>query len=83
MRIFAFFAWGIALFYAYTAVDATRSGVVSPMRGDTSVELRKEDPNSGYSRNVAARWIIASGFVILGIATYVLAGHFEKLNAKK
>jgi hypothetical protein len=83
MRLFAFVCYGITLFYCYTAVETMRTGVATPLRGKTEVEHRRDDAASNYSKYLFARWMIAGGFAVLGVAIQILARHFEKLEAKR
>ncbi len=53
------------------------------MRGETSVEHRRDDPNSKYSRYLAARWMLAGGLAAVGVVMGALAGKFEKLEDEK
>lgn len=82
MRLFAILCFGAAVFYGYTAVEAMRTGVATPLRGDTSVLHRRDDPKSNYSKYLLARWLAAGGFVALGVVMHVFAARFDKLNAK-
>jgi hypothetical protein len=83
MRFFAILCYGIALFYGYMAVEDMRKGTSTPLRGDTTVMHRKDDPNSNYGKYLAARWLLAGGFAVLGIAMRIFAAKFEALDAKK
>ena len=80
MRLFASLCFAVALFYGWTAVDAMRSGVTTPMRGDTSAEHRRDDAASSYSKYLAARWLFAGGFIALGVVMNVFASRFEKME---
>ena len=80
MRLFAMLCFAVAFFYGWTAVDAMRSGVATPMRGDTSVEHRRDDPQSSYGKYLAARWLFAGGFMALGVVMNVFAARFEKME---
>ncbi len=80
MRIFATLCFAIALFYGWAAVDTMRRGVATPLRGDTSVEHRRDDPQSSYTKYLAARWLFAGGFIALGVVMNVFAGRFEKME---
>ena len=74
------FCYAAALFYFGTAVQAIRTGSVAPMSGNTSVEHRRDDPESKFSRLLFARWMIGGGLLAMGILVNVLAGRFEKLE---
>ena len=80
MRLFSIFCFAIALYYGWNAVDTMRSGVAYPLRGDTSKEHRRDDPQSNYTKYLAARWLMAGGFVLLGGALRFFAGRMEKLE---
>ena len=80
MRLFAIICYAIAIYYGYTAVETTRSGVAYALRGDTSIPQRKADPGSRYQKYLLARWLFAGGFVALGAVMQVFAGRFEKLE---
>ena len=80
MRLFGLVCFAIAAFYGYTAVDAMRTGVVSPLAGDTSAEHRRDDPASSFRKLMAARWLFAGGFVAVGFVMHIFAGRFEKLE---
>ncbi len=82
MRLFALICFGAAFFYAYTAVEAMRSGATTPLQGDTSALQRRDDPASRYPKILLARWMMAGGFVAVGVVMYLFAARFEKLNAK-
>jgi hypothetical protein len=82
MRLFALLCYGAAIFYGYTAVEAMRTGVASPLRGDTDALHRRDDPKSNYSKYLLARWLATGGFVALGVVMQVFAARFDKLNAK-
>lgn len=79
MRLFAIFCYALALFYGWTAVETMRSGVARPL-GSAAAEHRRDDPESRYQRYLAARWLYASGFVVLGVVMQIFAGRFEKLE---
>jgi len=81
VRLFAICCFAIALIYGWTAVDTMRAGVARALIGDTSVEHRRDDPNSRYQRYLLARWLFAGGFAALGAVMQVLAGQFEKLDS--
>jgi hypothetical protein len=83
MRLFAFVCYGVTIFYCYTAVEIMRTGIATPMRGDTKVEHRRDDPASKYSKYLLARWLIAGGFAVLGVAMQIFARHFEKHETKR
>ena len=83
MRLYAIFCYAAALFYFGTAVQAIRTGSVAPMSGNTSVEHRRDDPQSKFSRLLFARWMIGGGLLAMGILVNVLAGRFEKLEQSK
>jgi len=82
MRLFALICFGVAIFYGYTAVEAMRTGVTTPIRGDTSVLHRRDNPQSNYQKYLLARWLASGGFVALGVVMYVFSARFDKLNAK-
>ncbi len=67
------------MFYGWTAVDAVRTGTVRALGGDSSIEHRRDDPQSRFSRYMAARWLYCGGFAALGVVMLVFAGRFEKL----
>ena len=69
------------MFYGWTAVDAMRTGVVQPMGGASSIEQRREDPQSRYQRHLLARWLFCGGFAALGVVMHLFAGRFEKLGS--
>ena len=69
------------MFYGWIAVDAMRTGVARATVGDSSVEHRRDDPQSKYQRTLFARWLSCGGFVALGIVMQVIAGRFEKLES--
>jgi len=69
------------MFYGWTAVDAMRTGVVRPLGGSSSVEQRRDDPQSKFQRYLLARWLYCGGFVALGAVMQVFAGRFEKLES--
>lgn len=77
------FCYAAALFYFGTAVQAIRTGTVAPMSGNTSVEHRRDDPESRFSRLLFARWMIGGGLLAMGILVNVLAGRFEKLEQSR
>ena len=77
MRLFAIFCFAVALFYGWTVVDAMRTGVTYPLGGQSSVEQRRDDPQSRYQRHLAARWLFATGFAALGVVMQVFAGRLE------
>lgn len=83
MRLYAMFCFAGAVFYCGLAIQIMRTGVATPMRGETSVEHRRDDPNSKYSRYLAARWMLAGGLAAVGVVMGALAGKFEKLEDKK
>jgi hypothetical protein len=83
MRLFAILCYGITIFYGYTAVEVMRTGTATPLRGDTSVLHRRDDPASNYHKYLFARWMIAGGFAVLGVAMQIFARYFEKLDAKR
>jgi hypothetical protein len=83
MRLFAFCCYIIAAFYAYTAIDSMRRGIVYPMSGNTSVPAMREDANSPYAKYLAARWLIAAGFILSGAVMQYFASRFDKLDAPK
>jgi hypothetical protein len=83
VRLYAMFCYAGALFYFGTAVQAMRTGSVAPMSGNTTIEHRKDDPESKYSRLLFARWLIGGGLAAMGILVNVLAGRFEKLEQGK
>ena len=80
MRFFSIFCFVIALYYGWNAVDTMRSGVAYPLRGDTDKEQRRDDPQSSYTKYLAARWLLAGGFVLLGAALRFSAGRLEKIE---
>lgn len=80
MRLFSIFCFIIALYYGWNAVETMRSGVAYPLRGDMSKEHRRDDPQSSYTKYVAARWLMAGGFVLLGGALRFSAGRLEKIE---
>ncbi len=83
MRLYAIFCYAGAVFYVWTAIQTMRTGVATPLRGDTAVEHRREDRTSNYQKYLLARWLIAVGLVGTGIAMTAIAGRFEKLEQKK
>ena len=68
------------MFYGWTAVDAMRTGTVHGF-GDSSVEHRRDDPQSRFQRYLIARWLFSGGFIALGAVMLVVAGRFEKLES--
>jgi hypothetical protein len=64
-------------------VEIIRTGVATPMRGDTAAMHRRDDADSNYSKYLSARWMMCSGFVVLGVAMQILARYFEKFDARK
>lgn len=81
MRFFALVCFAIAAFYAWTALDAWRTGGVTPLRGDTSVIHRRDDSASSFQKFLIARVLIAGGFAALGVVMHVFAARFDKLAA--
>ncbi len=82
MRLFALICFGVAVFYGYAAISVMQSGVATPLQGDTTVQHRRDDPNSKYAKFLLARWMLGGGFCALGVVMYIFAGRFEKLHAK-
>jgi len=84
VRLFAICCFAVASFFAFTAVDAMRTGTVQALSGDSG-EHRRDDPQSNYRRYLLARWLYAGGFAALGGVMFVFAGRFEELgeDAKK
>lgn len=80
MRLFAIFCHIAALYYCAMAIQTMRTGVATPMRGDTSILHRKDDPNSSYGKFLFARWLLAGGLVATGFVMSSVAGKFEKLE---
>ena len=80
MRLFAIFCYAVAFFYGWTAVDAMRTGVAYSLGDSSSVEQRRDDPESRYQRYLAARWLFATGFVALGAVMQGFAGRMEALE---
>ncbi len=80
MRLFALVCCAIAAFYTFTAIHAMYTGVVSPLRGDTAAEHRRDDPNASFQKLLVARWLLAGGFLAVGGVMHVFAGRFEKLQ---
>jgi hypothetical protein len=78
VRLFAICCYAVALFYAWTAVDAMRTGVARPL-GGAATEHRRDDPASQYRRYMIARWLYCGGFVALGAVMQIFAGRFENL----
>ncbi len=83
MRLYAIFCYAGAAFYLWTAIQTMRTGVATSLRGDTTVEHRREDPASNYQKYLFARWLLAGGLVATGIVMSVIAGKFEKLEERK
>lgn len=81
MRFFAIFCIAVALYYGWSATDTMRSGIAYPLRGDTSVAQRRDDPESKYGKYLAARWLICTGFAALGVVMFVFEGPLERMNA--
>ena len=81
MKIFAMCCFAVAMFYGWTAVDAMRSGTVRALGGDSSVEHRRDDPQSLFQRYMLARWLYCGGFVALGVVMQVFAGRFDRLES--
>ena len=79
MRLFAICCYAVALFYAWTAVDAMRTGVTRPLSG-AATEHRRDDAQSQFRRYLMARWLYCGGFIALGSVMQVFAGRFEKLE---
>ena len=77
------FCYAGAAFYLWMAIQTMSTGVATPLRGDTTVEHRREDPASNYQKYLLARWLLAGGLVATGIVMSVIAGKFEKLEEKK
>ncbi len=77
------FCYAGAVFYVWTAIETMRTGIATPLRGETTVEHRREDPASNYQKYLLARWLLAGGLVATGIVMSVIAGRFEKLEEKK
>ena len=80
MRLFAIFCYAVALFYGWTAVDAMRTGVAYSLGGSSSIEQRRDDPQSRYRRYLAARWLFATGFAALGAVMHGFAGKMDALE---
>jgi hypothetical protein len=80
MRLFAIFCFLIAAYFGYTAVDSMVRGVTYPVRGETSVAHVRGAPGSNYDRYLLARWLLAGGFVAMGVVMHVFAARFEKLE---
>jgi hypothetical protein len=80
VRLFAIFCYAVALFHAWTAVDAMRTGVAHPLTGRTAAEHRRDDPASRYPRILLSRWLLAGGFATLGAVMLFFAGRFDKLK---
>ena len=80
MRLYAICCFIAAVFYCGTAVQAMWTGAASPLRGDSAMVHRREDPASSYGRYLFARWLLAAGLVATGVMMSVLAGRFEKLE---
>ncbi len=80
MRFFSILCFIIALYYGWNAVETMRSGVAYPMRGDTSKEHRRDDPQSSYTKYLAARWLMAGGFLMLGGVFRFYTVRMEKLD---
>lgn len=80
MRLFSIICFVIALYYGWSAVETMRAGVAYPLRGDTDAGQRRDDPESKYTKYLAARWLLAGGFVLLGAALRFSAGRLEKLE---
>ncbi len=83
MRLYAIFCYAGAVFYVWTAIQTMRAGIATPLRGDTPVEHRRDDPASSYQKYLLARWLLAVGLVGTGIAMTAIAGRFEKLENTK
>ena len=80
MRLYAIFCYAGAVFYCATAVQAMSAGAVTPLRGNTELAHRRDDPASSYGKFLFARWLLGGGLVALGVLMTVLAGKFEKLE---
>ena len=80
MRLFATFCYIAAVYYCAMAIQTMRTGVATPLRGDTTVLHRRDDPNSSYGKFLFARWLLAGGLVATGLVMSSVAGKFEKLE---
>ena len=80
MRLFSILCFAVALYYGWNAVETMRSGVAYAMRGDTGKEHRRDDPQSSYTKYLAARWLMAGGFLLLGGVMRFYTGRIEKLE---
>ena len=80
MRFFAIVCFTIALYYGWDAVGTMRSGVAYALRGEAVAGERRDDAQSHYSKYLAARWLLAGGFALLGGTMMFFAGRLEKLE---
>jgi hypothetical protein len=80
MRFFGICCYFIAAFYAYTAVEALRTGTTTALRGGNDTVLRSDDPASGYRKVLFARCLLAVGFAALGVVMQKTATRFDSLD---
>lgn len=83
MRLFATFCYIGAAYYCVMAIQTMRTGVANPLRGDTTIIHRREDPNSSYGKFLFARWLLAGGLVVMGVVMSATAERFERLENGK
>jgi hypothetical protein len=80
MRFFGICCYFIAVFYGYTAVEAMRTGVATPLRGGSTALHRSDDPASAYKKLLISRWLLAVGFAALGAVMQTTASRLDQLN---